>query len=534
MRFPSRSLRPFALLVVLTAGLLGVPPAAGAPPAADEGLVPPFRSRVEAPVGEGRSRSVLGADGERVTRGAVGSPPASSAGFDAWIGNGNISPGDPTGAAGDTYVVVSGNVHYAVYQRDGTEVIGKASLRSLFAGTGKPIRKGAQIFDPKVVYDHFNDRFVLVFLAIKPKVRYSRILIVSIPDGTANDTGTWCRRSISGDRTPGDGKQFADYPDVGFDGTRVAITTNQFRYGGAFSYAQVLVAKADQLAACGSAVNFTKFSGKRTRNPNGTKAFSIRPAQTDHADGTLPDRMYMLSFQDTELGGLRGKRLTLWRLKPGGGRLRLSRTSLPVVRAVFPPFGTQKGAPVGNPNGWWDTGDLRLINAFHDAKTNRLYAAHTVLKKEGDAGNDPESAIRWYEVEPLNTLSSSQVLRKGLIVIDGVQLGWPNVATDEAGNLFITHSRATGYAPKEYLSAWVAQVAPGQSGTTYEGTTELRAGEARYEFAPGYERWGDYNAINRDPTDPAVLWSFNQHAKLDGGGVSNFWQLNVHQVSDAP
>jgi hypothetical protein len=169
-----------------------------------------------------------------------------------------------------------------------------------------------------------------------------------------------------------------------------------------------------------------------------------------------------------------------------------------------------------------------LINAAYDADLNRLYAAHAVRKNLSPSGYT-ESAVRWYELRPAADLSASTVTRKGIIGRSLRDAGWPVVATDDSGNLFVTYSRA-GYkgGGGEYLSAHVAEVTPGGG----ESNTLLKAGEATYDVGFGQpERWGDYNGIGRNPSNGAQVATVNQYAIDDGGGsITELWQQWVQLV----
>jgi hypothetical protein len=195
---------------------------------------------------------------------------------------------------------------------------------------------------------------------------------------------------------------------------------------------------------------------------------------------------------------------------------------------VKPPLlALQAGAPDPfDPDFWWDAGDFRLVNAFYDADRNSLYAAHTVRKNfKPDIGFDGyiEAAARWYEVSPAGALGSSEIVRKGVIGEPDVEVGWPVVATDELGNLFVTYSRAS-FTFDEFLSAWIASV---PRGATRASEQVLVAGGDLYDVSRGPERWGDYNAIGRDPTLGTVMFAINQYAT-----VNNRFQQSVHTVQE--
>lgn len=449
--------------------------------------------------------------------------PEPTFGFDAIPRIAPNWPADPTGAVGDSWFVTAVNVHVAVYGLDGQVALGPVALGSLFS-----LPAGTQVFDPKVVYDHYTGHFVLAFLAYNGGKQKGWMLIVSMTDAAADNPGTWCERKIRADQLSGDGKQWADYPGLGFNESRITLTTNQFHFAGSqpFRYAQILSFTKSRLYDCGQDLSFKLFTGDDTRNPDGTKGFTIQPAVTIGEDATS---QYLLSFRRE---GSSGSSLTLRRLKVMGGKLKLSAVSMPSGRVDPAPYGTQGGGQVEGPNAantWWDTGDLRLINAFYDAELDRVYAAHAVAKDlEPDtiSGGYLESVIRWYEVNPGQQLSSSSISRKGIVGTPETDAAWPVVATDGSGNLFVAYSRASAVTD-EFLSAWAADIAPGE---TAESATLLAAGEARFEASIGPERWGDYNGISRDPLTPSLVVVVNQYAASDGAGPTADWQQTVDVV----
>jgi hypothetical protein len=456
-----------------------------------------------------------------------GSPAAPVPGthFDALARSRAAWPGDPTGAMGRRFVVAAVNTRVAVYDpaSPSPPAFGPVSLAST-AGTSFP--RGTQIFDPKIVFDQYRDTFVLVFLARNGSRQRSWIVAVTIPDATADDQATWCSTRFNGDPVAGNGPQWADYPGLGYDSNSVAIETNAFSFEQrrGFAYAQIFhIANAELFAPCGAgAVHFKVFARASTRDPDGSKAFTIQPAQTV---GASNGDQYLLSYDES------GSKLIVWRLRQTPAGPRLSNRAIPVRRAEIAPYGTQRGGSYINDDTWWDPGDLRLVNAFYDADRHRLYAAHTVfhnLRPDPITGGYPEAAIRWYEVHPSRRLRASKLTRTGIIGAPEADSGWPVVATDAAGDLFVTFSRAS--KPKnEYLSSWAAEVKPDR---TKARLALLSAGEARFEALAGVERWGDFNGINRDPNDGTMIAMINQYARSDGSGTTNVWQQTFDLVRD--
>ena len=130
-------------------------------------------------------------------------------------------PSDTIGALGDTYFVTAVNTQIAVYDRTGLQVVAPVQLDALHADS-----TGHFAFDPKVVYDPYNDTFVVVYLVQEDSPQLSLIVTVAIPNATASDTTTWCPTSFLGDQLPDSPVTWADYPGLGYDLDRVTITTN--------------------------------------------------------------------------------------------------------------------------------------------------------------------------------------------------------------------------------------------------------------------------------------------------------------------
>jgi hypothetical protein len=527
------------LLVALVGGLLSASPAPAevSAPGKEAHRDWAYRSRV--PTFERSERRVRRPSISLGASRSASVPVPAGPGFQAIEGRG-ITPADPTGAAGTTHVVTAVNVHYAVYTRAGTEVIGPERLKELFPRVPFP-------FDPKVVYDPYRQHFVLIYLGGRffgPRKR-SWINVVSMPEATVGAPSTWCKRKLKGDQVSGFGNLWADYPGLGFDGERVYITSNQFTFSRPeeFRYAQIIALRKNGLYDCDRPLRKTVFARAQTRDPGGIPAFTIQPAVTESVTTASPPE-FLVSFQDVGCPGIPfgfcGRRLTVWRILETSRGLRLARTALGVGRAVIAPFGTQEGG--GNAcnsrlelRTCWDTGDLRLINAFYDADRGRLYTAHAVGADVGGTFRE-ESVVRWYEIDPA-PLSATSVPRRDVFGEANTFAGWPTVGTDADENLFVTYSRATSAGSGEYLSVWAATIAPGTETAEPSLIEEGRDTYVDPENPEGPQRWGDYNAISRDPLDPSVMWSVNQEAD-DGdattGEVTDVWQQWVHPLEEGP
>jgi hypothetical protein len=416
-------------------------------------------------------------------------------------GNPDASPSDSTGAAGPDFFVGAANVHVQVFDRSGISQAGPFRLKKLFNG----LPRGTTDTDPKVAYDGYSGRFILVYLVYNSNEDY--IVITTIPEATADQKATWCHWVYRGDQTSGDGHQFADYPGLGFTASHVTITTNNFSYSGSsYDTAQIMTFKKSALyrADCSGTPTPKVFANKATRDPDGSKAFTIQPAQT--IGGTNPTTQYMASF---DWNPSRASDLVLWRIRFRRSHAKLSKTGMRVRKVEFPPYGTQCGGSATRRDTLWDPGDLRLTGSFYDADGGRLYTANAIAHRFGTGST--RSAVRWYEVDPAPIISNSSMTRNGFVGRAGYDAGWPSVATDANGVLFVNFSEASS-RNHECLSFDTATIPPG--GTASDGPVVVKAGEDRYQFSQGPERWGDYSAINRDPADVTgqTMAAFNAYA----------------------
>jgi len=256
--------------------------------------------------------------------------------------------------------------------------------------------------------------------------------------------------------------------------------------------------------------------GAETRNPDGSKAFTLQAATS----GSSPSGSQYLASLETRATETK---LVLWRVRVRSGRMTILKVARPVARASLPPYGFQCGS-TGHANTWWDTGDLRLTSAFYDGLTNHLYAAAAV---GGNAGGGPsESVIRWYEASTKSKFHRSTVTREGTIKAPDHDAAWPAVATNDGGTLFVTYARA---GASDCLGIWAATV---PAGSTTATAALVRAGELRYEFGPGVERWGDFSAANPDPVTPADVAVFGAFAEDTGGATTDVFREHVALLAD--
>jgi len=261
----------------------------------------------------------------------------------AWT---NIIPPDPVMAAGPNHVVVVVNSSLAIYTKSGT-LVSQTTLSTWFANVNPP----GSIFDPKVVYDHHANRWVVLALSrrITTSVELSSYLISA--SQTSDPTGSWNNYN-SNARLDGtqNSPYWADYPGLGFDHEALYITSNQFDFDNGFHYAKLRIFNKSQLYA-GQTLTYADFWNMV--DADNELVFTLKPAHHFGAPTSrylLNTRWYGLDF------------VTLWRIdNPIGTSPTLTRQATVTVGSYsFPPDAVQQGS-----SNLIDTGDSRTQDAMY-------------------------------------------------------------------------------------------------------------------------------------------------------------------------
>src|SRR5260221_5448277 len=144
-------------------------------------------------------------------------PPATS--FQAHDDDKRFIPPDVCGAVGPNHVMSVHNSNIRIQDRTGA-ILSTVTLDSFWLAV-----TGPGVFDPHVVYDPFNDRWIFTAVSGAMSDQSSVLLAVS----QNNDpTGNWYLYRVDAD--PGN-LAWADYPALGFNKDWIVVTVNMFPIG---------------------------------------------------------------------------------------------------------------------------------------------------------------------------------------------------------------------------------------------------------------------------------------------------------------
>ena len=479
--------------------------------------------------------------------------PALGANWDAITFNENTAltgffqiPPDPAGAAGPTHVVNVVNSSIQWYTKAGVRE-NHQSLKSFFSSAVNPPLTNT--FDPKVIYDHYLNRFVVLTMerveAAGATPNQSRVYLAVSDDSDPN--GTWYFLTLLTEETidpdgagPAAPRQcWADFPGLAVDSEAVYFTTNMFGHnnqpGAGIFQGQRLWIMAKVPWYTGGAPVANRFDPAAQANANplgeGAVATTMQPTQM---------------YGDTP-GGV-GTYLIANGVTSGAGVNRLIQiiqvdnplSATPTFTGYFSQWGTNvtadsgagfPGAPQLGTTRTIATNDRRFSQhgVFRDGL---LYCASSTLPPVGSGPNAGQVTARYYVLNPtvlnngtfaVNPPPQDQGLIGGEEIAAGTHTFFPTVAVDGKGNMAVGFAASgPGIYPGAYYTMRLVDDAPG---TTRPAGT-LRAGLDYYVRAFSTSmtvtsRWGDYTGISVDPADDSTFWVYNEYALTRGTVIAS-------------
>ena len=418
-------------------------------------------------------------------------------------------PPDPHGAAGPNHVVNVVNTSIQWYTKSGTQQYNH-QLEDFFTSLS-PVNDG---FDPKVIYDQYEGRFLVVTLERQDdddgndtgdSDDTSRILVAVSDDNDPN--GTWYYTAINSKININGTDTWADYPGFAVDDKAVYITTNMFGFGSTGTYQDHYLWIIDKGTTGGFYAGGT--ASVTAGSAGGPSGGTIQPA---HIFGTPPTNMgtYLVIYSGISGGGTEYLYVGQLTDPLGSPNVTWNSYSLGDIddTATAMPDAPQNGAA-----DLIETNDRRTLNAVW--RNNALWVATTIVPGSGaDAG---QATAHWIELDADGaTISlSDQGNAGGEDIATGTYTFFPSVMVDSCGNM------ALGFAASAstiYPGAYYAGRFAGDSAGTLQSSGTLAAGTDYYvrTFGGSRNRWGDYTGISLDPSNESTFWVYNQYAMTRG------------------
>lgn len=368
----------------------------------------------------------------------------------------NGTPPDPHMGVGIDHIVVVINFRVAVYDKCGVKLFDK-NINDFLGVSGF-------LFDPKVMFDPWNSRWVMLWLWRDTGTKASQTILVisgnNKPFGIAGSQ-TWFYR-INAAKKSGAKTSWADYYDLGYGRVALYAAGNQFFFEGGFHTAMVRIwSKAKAYA----------------REGLGTKDVFL----SDFAPRTAHMQVVYDGFDEVLAASSSG----------GGNKITLRKIKDPLGAATFTNVNVTVGAydPIPDPlqpNGvrlFSKPKDCRLMNAVvtwdaADHSKVRLYTSNHDKFKPG--GEPDRAAAHLYEIDArANTQTFGRVFFSNRWYYT-----FPSVAADYQANAFWVFTRC-GVDAGMFAEARFVDL---QRGVFSNSSRQIKSGTSNY----GGGRWGDY------------------------------------------
>lgn len=425
-------------------------------------------------------------------------------------------PPDPICAAGFAHVVDVGNcyVEWRLKSTPSPHQV-RMSLDAFFAGTPGALALGVaptNVFDPKVTYDQYSGRFIVVALQrVSTPALDSRILVAV--SKTSDPNGGWWLHSINSLINIGGVNRWADYPGIAADDDALYITANMFNAAGT-SYA------GPRVWVINKAATYAGPDGSIVQSVYDFYALSGGSVDLGVGTTTMPTSMW-----GPEPGGV-GTFLVSCGISDGVSEyviaIRLDTPAAPTWNYQLINVGDISSGTVPSASQLGSTRTIatvsqRVMNAVW--RGNSLYTCNTIRPTLGV--DSPQATAHWYRLNT-TTLAALTVADQGNVGGEDIAVGthtfMPAVHVDKCDNMAIGYS-ASG--PLLYASAYYATRNIGDAPGSIGGSVLLAAGLDFYirtftTSLTAASRWGDYSGMSLCPVDEATFWVYNEYAGTRG------------------
>ena len=413
------------------------------------------------------------------SRAAAGTEPTIGTNFEG--NNFNGVPNDNDMAiSNDSMVVSVTNSRIHIYNSVTEEQLLFRSLGNL----ADTLDISGSKFDPKVIYDPSNDRFVMIYLN-GSTFATSKIIVAF--SKTNDPTAEWNLYALPGN--PLENLTWSDYPVVGISGKDLFIGINTFT-NGSTNNSGFIETCLWQVGLKEGYIGFDLITKYYSDILSGSKEiFNICPIQ--EGDAPMGENMFLLSNRNTDL-----ENDTLFLLEVTG-RVSDPSTEL-IVRTVIADEPYILPVPAEQEAGHqFDTNDNRVLGGY--TKNNRLHFVQSCT--------DPStgtSAIYYGVIDGHE--GNSPTVTSRIFSDPALYYGYPNISWcgltdgDEQSIITFNHSSETVFAGFSTIHV--------NANLEASDRVEIKSGLGYVNvLQSNLERWGDYSGSQRLYDEPGTIWA---------------------------
>ena len=408
------------------------------------------------------------------------------------IGATGWNPPDPTVAVGPSHVVVAVNATIAFYDK----ATGSETFRASLANAGGffgALGAGGFVFDPKVIYDHYAQRFVVVALEVyDPDQSWIDIAI----SDDSNPNGTWYKYRTDAVLDIGGSTVWWDFPGIGYDNNAYYVTGNLFGLSGG-PYGGVgfrVFNKTPLLTGAAATYSTLREAGLYTCMP-ALHFGANNAAYFTHIVNSTTARVYAI-------------------------RNPITAPTIVSTNVTTPAYSGAIGAPTVNGS---EVSNAGITMPYF--RNGRLWLVH-------NASISGRNVARWHEFNLNSWPNTGSVTRVQSGDIDagpGMHTVFPAIAANAAGDAGVSVGVTSATTRVAVAIAGRRAGDPlGRMGVP----VVVKQGES-----DGGGRWGDYYAVAVDPNDDTTFWGVGEYRGPSGwqNWVSSFTvasQSLCHPVGD--
>ena len=434
-------------------------------------------------------------------------------------------PPDNAGAVGLNHFVITVNSSVEWYEKVNRTRLYQKSLDTLFKANSPQYG----LFDPRVLWDSYNNRFVII--AIEQDDNSETSILHLAVSQTENPEDGWYFQKFNTKLTINGKTTWTDFPGLGLSSEAIYVTANMFDFNNSFVATRVWIINKG-LYTSGDTSSASVYDPS-TEAGLTEQAFTIIPARMH---GAQPENVGVFMFStewddnngnndllgifriDDPLGNNGGPAFTVQFLNPG--EIHNNADGVPTM-------------PQKDSNKKIDTGGDRAQSC---AWINDIFVGAYTTNPSGGT-EEGQATVFWFSVNTsdLNALGlEQQGYIDGEDIADTTYTCYPAVAINKHGEIGIGFSAS---APSIYAGSYFAIHQTTDAAGATQGSQVMRAGDDYYErtfsFGFGRNRWGDYSSITLDPSDTTSFWVFNQYAMTRGSasmGEDGRWATTFAKV----
>lgn len=417
-------------------------------------------------------------------------------------------PPDNHAAAGPNHLVNVVNTTISFHQKDGT-LDNRYGLESFFSSLS-PL---TATFDPKVLYDQYEGRWVVITMEKTSGPDTSRMFVAVSDDADPN--GTWYFSEFDTAVNVSGTDYWADYPGFAVDEEAVYITSNLFSFASG-SWGGVRVWILEKGVDAGGFYDSGGSLVVSELDPYAGGGIDTT-TQVSHMFGPSPAAgvgVFLVSYSGINDGTneyVQVVRLDDPLSSPSFTQQYISLGDLEALAGDLP------GMPQAGSSELISSNDRRALNAVW--RDGYLWITMTIDPNSGvDSG---QATAMWVKLDTSNlanlTLADSGTIG-GEDIATGTFTTFPSIAVNADEDVVVGFSAS---APTIYAGAYFATREVSDPAGFMGNSVTVKEGVDHYyrAFGGSRNRWGDYSATVVDPAD-GCFWVYNQWADTRGTLIS--------------